>query len=140
MLTFSLQYFASSALLSSEKGDIGPKDLDSPCGHCDNCCRSSDQKETLDMTRAVWKALKVAEAVSRAGGRVTLSGLADVVRGLAGGTFPVVQPSKAQSSETRGAVDLEALCGGKLILSKEVRRTLPAKSAMQPETCLKPKL
>lgn len=92
------------------------------------------------MTRAVWKALKVAEAVSRAGGRVTLSGLADVVRGLAGGTFPVVQPSKAQSSETRGAVDLEALCGGKLILSKEVCRTLPAKSAIQPETCLKPKL
>jgi ATP-dependent DNA helicase Q1 len=140
MLTSTLQYFASSALLSSEKGDKGPEDLDSPCGHCDNCCRSSDQKETLDMTRAVWKALKVAEAVSRAGGRVTLSGLADVVRGLAGGTFPVVQPSKAQSSETRGAVDLEALCGGKLILSKEVRLTLPAKSAMQPETCLKPKL
>ena len=75
------------------------------------------------MTRSVWKALKVSEAVSKTGGRVTLSGLADLVRGLGGGAFAVISQSnkKGSSSETRGSIDLDTICGGKLALSKEVR-------------------
>lgn len=80
------------------------------------------------MTSAVWKSLKVAEVVSKGGGRVTLSGLADLARGLGGGIFTGVSQSDKRSSttETGGVIDLDAVCGGKLVLSKEVRlRTRP---------------
>jgi ATP-dependent DNA helicase Q1 len=66
----------------------------------------------------VWKSLKVIMEVSRNSGRLTLSGLADLVRGLGGGAFTVVENGQAVGN--RGRLDLEVLCQGKVTLSKEV--------------------
>jgi len=101
---------------------MNPRDAQpQSCGHCDNCLRVPDELETLDVTTDVWRSLKVMMEVSRSSGRVTLSGLADLVRGLGGGTFPLV--GKGQSVADRGRIDLQAVCEGKVTLNKEVRFT-----------------
>lgn len=61
-------------------------------------------------------------------GRTTLSGLCDLVRGLGGGAFDTVgdkskgQRKRGRLTNHRETIDLEAVCGGKLAMSREVRR------------------
>jgi ATP-dependent DNA helicase Q1 len=121
-LTLSKQYFATSASQVLREGTDSQNAPPQSCGHCDNCVRVPDDLETLDVTTDVWRSLKVVMEVSRSIGRVTLSGLADLVRGLGGGTFALV--GKGQSAADRGRMDLEAVCGGKVTLNKEVRLPL----------------
>jgi hypothetical protein len=62
------------------------------------------------------------QEVNRQRGRVTLIGLADLVRGLGGGLFATAgEHRQTQSVGERGRVDLESVCDGKVTLSREVR-------------------
>lgn len=80
------------------------------------------------MTLEAWKTIKVMEEVYDEGGRITLAGLADLVRGLGGGQYTVVDSTvKKRAKDRKGAkakqsgfVDLDATCGGKVVLSKDV--------------------
>lgn len=78
------------------------------------------------MTLESWKVLKVLEEVQSAGGRVTLANLADLVRGLGGGSFGVVDEGhgrkrKAKLAAEKGSLDVQAIAGGKVELNKEVQ-------------------
>jgi hypothetical protein len=69
---------------------------------------------------------RVANYVSSRNGRTTLSGLGDLVRGLGGGSFDTIgvkgkgQCKRARLTNHRETIDLEAVCGGKLTMSREV--------------------
>ena len=89
-------------------------DDDSPCGHCDNCTRDADTIETHNLTGAAWRVLRIVQAVGREDGRVTHAQLTDLVRGLGGGSFT----SGAASNAVKSTVDLDAVAGGKIALSK----------------------
>lgn len=93
-----------------------------PCGHCDNCTRSPETIDHRDVTLEAWQILKVVQEVEHQGGRVTLSMLADLIRGAGGGSFGVVgngRKGKGTSKEKLG-LDLESIAGGKVALSKDV--------------------
>ena len=69
-----------------------------------------------------WQILKVAEAIERDGGRVTLGMLGDLVRGSGGGSYGVAgggRRGKGRGKEKVG-LDLEDIAGGKVKLSKDV--------------------
>ncbi|WRT64897.1 uncharacterized protein IL334_001836 [Kwoniella shivajii] len=122
------KYFSASAHLSASAWDA-PDSLSSSsgstssCGICDNCLRPADSIITKDVTIETWKILKVAQAVERDGGRVTLANLADLVRGLGGGLFGVVgggegKKGKRKLNGEKEKVDLEEV-GGKITMSKD---------------------
>ncbi|KAL9936275.1 hypothetical protein V8E36_005117 [Tilletia maclaganii] len=94
-----------------------------PCGRCDNC---TSPPTVRDLTFESWQVLKVAQDVHRGGGRLTLAQLADLARGLGGGryTVAVVDDDSGAHRRGRGAaagghIDLNAVCGGKVELSKD---------------------
>ena len=63
------------------------------------------------------------EEVEGAGGRVTLANLAELVRGLGGGTFGVTETNKKgkrKMAEEKEKLDLNAVAQGKVTLNKEV--------------------
>lgn len=99
-----------------------------PCGHCDNCTRPADGLTRRDVTFEAWQVLKVADAVQHAGGQLTLTMLADLARGNGGGSYGVGgggRKGKGKAREKEKAdMDLEAVCGGKVNLKKDVG-TLP---------------
>lgn len=77
----------------------------------------------MDVTLEVWKVLQVMSEVERNSGRVTLSGLADLARGLGGGQYSVVSTGRkgqARVSDEKAVVNMGELCGSKVSLSKEV--------------------
>ena len=92
------------------------------CGHCDNCTRSPDSIEHINVTTMAWRILKVTEAIERDSGRVTLGMLGDLVRGSGGGSYGVVGGGgrgKGKAKEMVG-LDLDDVAGGKVKLSKDV--------------------
>lgn len=62
------------------------------------------------------------EMVQREGGRVTLATLADLVRGLGGGSFAVAEGKgrKRKATGEKGSLNVEEVAGGKVALSKDV--------------------
>ena len=94
-----------------------PKNADCECGRCDNCLRPPSEKQLHDVSFMAWQAVRVAEEVRRAGGRITMPALADLARGLNGGQFKTAN----DKGQTMGTVDLGALIGGKVALTREVR-------------------
>jgi ATP-dependent DNA helicase Q1 len=88
------------------------------CGICDNCLRDPASIITRDVTVESWRILKVVEEVQREGGRVTLANLADLVRGLGGGSF-AVKSGKRKGTE-KGEMDVVDVAGGKVEMSKDV--------------------
>lgn len=66
------------------------------------------------------------KAVESEGGRVTLANLADLARGLAGGSFGVVDEGQGKKRKTKMAaekatLDVQVVAGGKVELNKDVR-------------------
>lgn len=118
-------YFQTSSHLSLSSWTTEETDALELCGHCDNCTRSPDSIDRRNVTVAAWQILRVAETIQRSNGRVTVSQLVDLSRGLGGGAFTVRgdrrrkkdKPGQAQQSE----LDLEQVAGGKVELSKDVR-------------------
>ncbi|KIM36716.1 hypothetical protein M413DRAFT_449052 [Hebeloma cylindrosporum] len=116
------EYFSHSSHLSISSwstSDVGALD---PCGHCDNCTRAPESIERRDMTIATWQILKVLQAVRQGGGRLTLSGLAALVRGGRIGSFDVAVKKKGKKGGAdgvgKGSVDLDDLVGGPVEMKK----------------------
>jgi len=93
-------------------------DGDASCGACDNCERGQAAQLT-DVSLSAWKVVRAAEQVHRHHGRVTLTGMADLVRGLHHAQFRQVDSSGAPHPD-KMQLDLASL-GGKVTLSREVR-------------------
>jgi len=73
------------------------------------------------VTVEAWQILKVAEAVQRDKGQLSLGMLADLARGSGGAAFDVRGGRKGKGKEREKTVlDLEAVCHGKVNLSKDV--------------------
>lgn len=99
-------------------------DSQKPCGHCDNCTRPPEELQTRNVSMDAWRIMKVALSIESEGGHVTVGMLADLVRGAGGGSFSVStgggRKGKYQLKEKVG-LDLDAVAGGKVTLSKDVR-------------------
>ena len=93
-----------------------------PCGHCDNCTRAPETIDRKDVTAEAWKILRVAEHVKENKGRVTLAQLAELARGVGKGEFGTSKRA-SKSGSGKGTLDLQGLCGGPVVLSKEVSPT-----------------
>lgn len=115
------RYFSTSASLPSKSW----AEKEERCGHCDNCTRDPNSVEQKDVTVQAWKVCKVSQWVQAQAGRLTVSALGDLVRGLGGGAFSVVQKGKGKSKKRKQSgekdhIDLDDLCGGKSDLNKDV--------------------
>ncbi|CED83625.1 atp-dependent dna helicase [Phaffia rhodozyma] len=114
------RYFSTSASLPSSAWS----EREEACGHCDNCTRDPETIIQQIVTEESWKICRVATSVHQAEGRVTVSKLADLVRGLGGGNFAsAVQGDakkrrKAPEMENVG-LNLDEICGGKVMMSKD---------------------
>lgn len=71
-----------------------------------------------------WQILKIAEAVQHHKGRLTLSMMSDLVRGAGGGAFETTSGAGGKKGKARAKekadIDLDAVAGGKVDLSKDV--------------------
>lgn len=84
-----------------------------------------------DVTLPAWQILRVAQAIERDKGRVTMGMLADLVRGAGGGAFGATVGGRGRGKGRRQApvkekvgLDLDEIAGGKVSLGKEVRAFL----------------
>jgi ATP-dependent DNA helicase Q1 len=115
------RYFSTSSQLSIASWSTDETDAMARCGHCDNCTRAPETVDRKDMTTEAWQILKIAEAVQRDKGMLTLGMLADVARGSGGAAFDVRSGGRAaQGKEKKGVVDLDVVAHGKVELSKDV--------------------
>jgi ATP-dependent DNA helicase Q1 len=73
--------------------------------------------ERRDVTVQAWQLVKITEAIAAEGGRVTLGMLADLARGAGGGAFGIGGRNK---SKEKIGLDLEAICQGKVDMSRDV--------------------
>ncbi|EIN09098.1 ATP-dependent DNA helicase [Punctularia strigosozonata HHB-11173 SS5] len=122
------KHFSASSQLSLSEWQEGGSSVLQRCGHCDNCTRPPEDVDRRDVTMEAWKILKVAQAIVKEDGRVTFSMMGDLVRGAGGGSFGVVQGGggrrgKLKAKEKAG-LDLDAVAGGKVSLSKDDTETL----------------
>ncbi|PWY97991.1 ATP-dependent DNA helicase, partial [Testicularia cyperi] len=99
------------------------------CGVCDNCVqRRAD--DLMDVRKQTYQLLSVLSEMDRQGGRVTLTSLSDVARGLGGGKFnldPNMSDSGKGKGKTSGSkcgragqVDVAAVAGGKITLHRDL--------------------
>ena len=75
------------------------------------------------MTFESWQLLRIAEAVEREGGRLTVGMLGDLARGLGGASFSAGTGGKGKGkgkASEKVDLDLEAVAAGKVVLSKDV--------------------
>ncbi|GAC93198.1 hypothetical protein PHSY_000761 [Pseudozyma hubeiensis SY62] len=120
------QLFADYFSDMFEKGDAQRQQT---CGICDNCT-GERSKLLIDARNEMWKLLAVLAEMCRQGGRITLTSLSDVARGLGGGKFNLdpnltdSSKAKAKSSSSNatkaGVVDVQAVAGGKITLHRDV--------------------
>jgi ATP-dependent DNA helicase Q1 len=120
------RYFSHSSHLSIASWSTSEVGALDPCGHCDNCTRAPESIERRDVTLVTWQILKVLQAVRQAGGRLTLGGLAALVRGGRKGSFDVAVKRRGKKVGDDGAgkgnVDLDDLVGGPVEMKKLVGR------------------
>lgn len=117
------RYFSHSSHLSIASWSTSEVGALDPCGHCDNCTRTPGSIERRDVTLATWQILKVLQAVRQAGGRLTLGGLAALVRGGRKGSFDVAVKRRGKAAGDaagKGNVDLDDLVGGPVEMKKLV--------------------
>lgn len=98
------------------------------CGICDNCT-GHHQELLIDARKEMYQLLAVLAEMNRQGGRITLTSLSDVARGLGGGKFNLDPNSpdsgskgkaKANASNKAGVVDIQAAAGGRITLHRDV--------------------
>jgi hypothetical protein len=78
---------------------------------------------TRNTLSSVHCSCKVSTYTHDADGRLTVSALADLVRGLGKGAFAITETGKkgrSKQSGEKGVVDLRWLCGGKVEMSGDV--------------------
>ena len=123
------RYFSHSSQLSISSWTTEDAGALDPCGHCDNCTRSSDSIERKDVTLATWQILKIIDAVRKSGGKLTMVMLANLARGLQGGSYEVSQGGKNRSKE-KVNLDLEAIAGGAVDMNRTVGTPLVSCSTL----------
>jgi len=109
-LIMCTRYFSTSSSLSLSAWSDADGGSLAKCGHCDNCTRSPDSIITRDVTFECWQILKILESLTRDDVHVTISILADLVRG--------VKPSGGGGKGV--TLDLDGLIGGKVTLNRGV--------------------
>ncbi|KAH7925066.1 ATP-dependent DNA helicase [Leucogyrophana mollusca] len=116
------KYFSESSDLSVASWTTDEANAMDRCGHCDNCTRPPETVNYKDVTIEAWQILKILSAVEDQGGRLTVSGVSDLARGLGGGSFD----TGGKRKKIRGKVQLDyaAVAGGKVMLSKEDAESL----------------
>ena len=120
------QLFADYFSDMFEKGD---DQRQRACGICDNCT-GDRQSLLIDARKEMYQLLAVLAEMCRQGGRITLTSLSDVARGLGGGKFNLdpnmTDPKKgktkpgASSTAKAGVVDVQSSAGGKITLHRDV--------------------
>jgi hypothetical protein len=117
-------YFSSSSSIALSSWSTDASDTLTRCGHCDNCTRPPETLDKRDVTLDAWKILQVLENIKGEGGQVTVGMLSDLVRGAGGASFSVAQQGGGRKRKSGGkekvGLDLDAIAGGKLSLSKDV--------------------
>jgi ATP-dependent DNA helicase Q1 len=113
---FNRYYYSSRHLHSSSNSDAL-----TPCGHCDNCTRDPSTVETKDVTREAWQLFKIVQAVTSAGGNLTMSNLAHLARGNKGRKFDVTERQGEEQTKKQEKMDLDDVCDGKVKMKREVR-------------------
>lgn len=114
------RYFSTSSSLSINAWSTDGKDSLTRCGHCDNCTRPPEAIEQRDVTVQAWQLVRIVEAIATEGGRATLGMLADLARGAGGGAFGVGGRNGKGKSKEKVGLDLEAICRGKVDMSRDV--------------------
>jgi ATP-dependent DNA helicase Q1 len=109
-----------------EKGDAQRQ---RSCAICDNCTEHR-QDLLMDARMQMYQLLVILAEMCRQGGRITLTSLSDVARGLGGGKFNLDPnlsdarggSSKASASKSTkaGVVDVAAVAGGKITLHRDM--------------------
>ncbi|GAK66384.1 ATP-dependent DNA helicase [Moesziomyces antarcticus] len=120
------QLFADYFSDMFEKGDAQRQ---RSCAICDNC-REHRQDLVMDARMQMYQLLAILAEMCRQGGRITLTSLSDVARGLGGGKFnldPNLSDARAGSSKVSaskstkaGVVDVTAVAGGKITLHRDM--------------------
>ncbi|KAJ7071166.1 ATP-dependent DNA helicase [Mycena amicta] len=112
------KYFSHSSQVSMSSWTTAEKNALATCNHCDNCTRTPDTYTQRDVTLEAWQVLRVADAVKATGGQLTLAMLADLARGLGGGSYEVGGGGR-RGGKQKMDLDLELVCGGKVGLKKD---------------------
>lgn len=120
------QLFAEYFSDMFEKGD---DQRDRLCGICDNCT-GERQNLLIDARKEMYQLLAILAEMCRQGGRITLTSLSDVARGLGGGKFKLdpnlTDPGKGKARSTgsstakAGIVDVQTVAGGKITQHRDV--------------------
>ncbi|KAJ4466310.1 ATP-dependent DNA helicase [Lentinula aciculospora] len=122
-------YFSHTSNLSLTSWSTSSVSAHTPCGHCDNCTRPADSFEVKDVTVEAWQLLKIIQEVVRGGGNATLAKTAELARRTggagAGGGHGRKRGKKSSGGGKESVImDLDAVCGGKVLLKKEDIETL----------------
>jgi ATP-dependent DNA helicase Q1 len=86
--------------------------------------RLPETVDQRDVTVEAWQILKIATAVQRQGGRLTLNGLGDLARGAGSGAFDGGNGKGKTKGKT--TLDLDDTAGGKIGLPKDVSDSRPS--------------
>ncbi|KAH0834694.1 P-loop containing nucleoside triphosphate hydrolase protein [Lanmaoa asiatica] len=116
------KYFSASSDLSMASWTTEESSAMDKCGHCDNCTHPEGTVFYKDVTLEAWQILKIIQAIDTEGGRQTIAGLSDLVRGAAGGSFET--GGKRKKSKEKVHLDYNAIAGGKVELPKDDTETL----------------
>lgn len=138
MISLISSYFSHTSNVSITSWSTSSVSAHTPCGHCDNCTRDADSFEDKDVTFEAWQLLKIVQEVTRGGGNVTLAKTAELARssgkaaytgtgdGGAGGGRSGKRGRKGGGGRKENVVmDLDAVCGGKVQLKREVCAIYP---------------
>ncbi|KAL1742466.1 P-loop containing nucleoside triphosphate hydrolase protein [Schizophyllum fasciatum] len=113
------RYFSHSAQVSESSWSTEQADVNDPCGSCDNCTRDKDTFVEEDVTEQAWQILRVAEEIKDRGVSITIKKLAEISRGLGGGTVSSGTKRKKGKSSGPETIDVEGVAGGKVALKQE---------------------
>ncbi|TRM62263.1 P-loop containing nucleoside triphosphate hydrolase protein [Schizophyllum amplum] len=113
------RYFSHSAQVSESSWSTEEADVNDPCGSCDNCIRDKDTFDEKDVTEQAWQILRVAEEVKDRGVSITIKKLAEISRGLGGGTISTGTKRKKGKSSGPETLDIEEVAGGKVAMKQE---------------------
>ena len=92
-----------------------------PCTTCDNCTRDPATYAEHDVTLPAWQILRVAEEIKDRGVSITIKKLAEIARGLGGGTVSSgTKRKKGRSASGPETIDIEDVAGGKVDMKQEV--------------------
>uniref|UniRef100_D8QE93 ATP-dependent DNA helicase n=1 Tax=Schizophyllum commune (strain H4-8 / FGSC 9210) TaxID=578458 RepID=D8QE93_SCHCM len=113
------RYFSHSAQVSESSWSTEEADVNDPCGSCDNCTRDPETYEEKDVTEQAWQVLRIAEEVKDRGVSITIKKLAEIARGLGGGTVSSGTKRKKGKSSGPETIDIEDVAGGKVNMKQE---------------------